>query len=86
MTPFRATLLLAVIFVVLGVYVYTIEVPTMEQDVLQKTETQRLLPFDYRDVTHLAYATRTERILMSRDECNRWRIVEPVEARGDARA
>lgn len=83
MTPFRTTLLLAVIFVGLGVYVYTIEVPTMEHDVLQETET--LLPFDYRDVTHLAYATRTERILMSRDERNRWRIVEPVEARGDAR-
>ena len=85
MTPFRTTILLAVIFAVLGVYVYTIEVPTMEHDVLQETETQRLLPFDYRDVTHLAYATRTERILMRRDERNRWRIVEPVEARGDAR-
>lgn len=85
MTPFRTTLILAVIFLVLGIYVYTIEVPIMEQDVLQETETRRLLPFDYRDVTHLAYTTRTERILMSRDERNRWRIVEPVEARGDAR-
>ncbi|MYD30656.1 MAG: DUF4340 domain-containing protein, partial [Nitrospira sp. SB0661_bin_20] len=86
MTPFRTTLLLAIIFVVLGVYVYTIEVPTMKQDVLQETEARRLLPFDYRDVTHLAYTTRTERILMNRDERNRWRIIEPVEARGDARA
>ena len=85
MTPFRTTLFLAVIFAGLGVYVYTIEVPTMEQDARQETEAQRLLPFDYRDVTHLAYTTRTEQILMSRDERNRWRIVEPVEARGDAR-
>ncbi len=85
MTPFRTTLFLAVIFMVLGVYVYTIEVPTMERDVVQETESQRLLPFDYRDVTNLAYATRTERVLMSRDERNRWRILEPVEARGDAR-
>lgn len=86
MTPFRTTFLLAVIFAALGVYVYTIEVPTMERDVIQETETQRLLPFDYREVTHLAYTTRTERILMSRDERNRWQIVEPVKARGDARA
>ncbi len=85
MTPFRTTLLLAVIFAVLGVYVYTIEVPTMEQDARQETEAQRLLPFDYRDVTRLAYTTRTQRILMNRDERNRWRIVEPVDARGDAR-
>ena len=85
MTPFQTTLFLAVIFVGLGVYVYTIEVPTMEQNARQETEGRRLLPFDYRDVTHLAYATRTERILMSRDDRNRWRIVEPVKARGDAR-
>ena len=86
MTPYRTTLLLALIFAGLGVYVYTIEVPTMKNQALQRIETQRLLPFDYRDVTRMAYATRTERILMERDERNRWQIVEPVEARGDARA
>ena len=85
MTSYRTTFLLAVILAGLGVYVYTIEVPTIENQTIQQTETQRLLPFDYRNVTRLAYTTRTERILMSRDERNRWRIVEPVEARGDAR-
>lgn len=85
MTAYRTTLLLAVIFAGLGVYVYTIDIPTMEHNTIQQTEAQRLLPFDYRNVTHLDYTTRTERIRMSRDERNRWRIVEPVEARGDAR-
>ena len=85
MTSYRTTLLLAVLFAGLGVYVYTKEVPTMENQTIQQAETRRLLPFDYRDVTRLAYTTRTERILMSRDERNRWQILEPVEARGDAR-
>ena len=85
MTAYRTTFLLAVIFAGLGVYVYTIEVPTMETGTIQQIKTQRLLPFDYRDVTRMAYTTRTGRILMNRDERNRWRIVEPVEARGDAR-
>ena len=85
MTRYRTTLLLAVVFAGLVVYVYTIEVPTMEQQSIQRTETQRLLPFDYRDLTRVTYTTRTERILMSRDERNRWRILEPVAARGDAR-
>ncbi len=85
MTPYRTTFFLAIIFAGLGVYVYTIEVPTMETNTIQEIEAKRLLPFDYRDVTHLTYATQTERILMNRDEQNRWRIVEPVEARGDAR-
>ena len=85
MTRYRTTLLLAVVFAGLAVYVYTIEVPTMEQQRIQQTRAQRLLPFDYRDVTGVTYTTRTERILMRRDERNRWRIVEPVAARGDAR-
>ena len=85
MTAYRTTFLLAMIFAGLGVYVYTIEVPTMETRTIQQTKTQRLLPFDYRDVTRMAYTTRTGRTLMSRDERNRWRIVKPVEARGDAR-
>ncbi len=65
MTSYRTTFLLAVILAGLGVYVYTIEVPTMENQTIRQTETQRLLPFDYRNVTHLAYTTRTERIMMS---------------------
>ncbi len=85
MTSYRTTFFLAVIFAGLGAYVYTIEVPTMESKTIQQIEKQRLLPFDYRDVTHLVYTTRTERIRMSRDKRNRWRIVEPIEARGDAR-
>ena len=85
MSAYRTTLLLAVLFAGLGVYVYTIDMPTMERNAVQQTESQRLLPFDYRDVTHMAYNTRNERIRMRRDERKRWRIVEPVEARGDAR-
>lgn len=85
MTPYRTTLFLAVVFVVLGLYVSTIEVPTMEEETAQRAEAQRLLPFDYREVTHLVYTTRTERIEMNRDHRNRWRIIKPVKAKGDAR-
>ena len=85
MTPYRTTFFLAVVFVVLGIYVSTIEVPTMEEETAQRAEAQRLLPFDYREVTHLVYTTRTERIEMNRDHRSRWRIIKPVEAKGDAR-
>ncbi len=85
MTPYRTTLFLAVVFVVLGIYVSTIEVPTMEEETAQRAEAQRLLPFDYRAVTHLVYTTRTARIEMNRDHRNRWRITNPIKAKGDAR-
>jgi len=84
-TPYRTTLFLAVVFVVLGIYVSTIEVPTMEEETAQRAEAQRLLPFDYREVTHLVYTTRTARVEMNRDHRNRWRIINPVKAKGDAR-
>ncbi len=85
MTSYRTTALLAFMLIALGIYVSTIEIPTMEKEAVQQTEAQRLLRFDYRDVTHVVYTTRTERIEMSRDERNRWRILEPVATRGDAR-
>ena len=85
MTPYRTTLVLAVVFVALGIYVSTIEVPTMEEETAHRAEAQRLLPFDYREVTHLVYTTRTERIAMNRDHRHRWRIINPVKAKGDAR-
>ncbi len=85
MTNVRTTIFLAIIFLALGIYVSTIEMPTMEAETARQADAQRLLRFDYRDVTHLVYATQTERIEMSRDTRNRWRIVKPIAARGDAR-
>ncbi len=85
MTSYRTTILLAVIFAGLAVYLYTIEVPTMEQEAVQQQEVQRLLPFDYREVTELRITTRTETIQLSRDDRHRWSVREPVQAKADSR-
>ncbi len=85
MTSYRTTILLAVIFAGLAVYLYTIEVPTMEQEVVQQQEVQRLLPFDYREVTELKITTRTETIQLSRDDRHRWSVVEPIQVKADPR-
>ncbi len=85
MIPYRTTILLAVIFAGLAVYLYTIEVPTMEQEVVQQQEVQRLLPFDYREVTELKITTRTETIQLSRDDRHRWSVVEPIQVKADPR-
>ncbi len=85
MISYRTTILLAVIFAGLAVYLYTIEVPTMEQEVVQQQEVQRLLPFDYREVTELKITTRTETIQLSRDDRHRWSVVEPIQAKADPR-
>jgi len=85
MTSYRTTLLLAITFAGLGGYLYTIEVPTIQQEAEQHQEQQRLIPFDYRDVTEMKITTRTETVEMTRDDRQRWSIVEPVKAKGDRR-
>jgi len=85
MTSYRTTILLAVIFAGLAVYLYTIEVPTMEQEVVQQQEVQRLLPFDYREVNELKITKRTETIHLSRDDRHRWSVREPIQAKADSR-
>lgn len=85
MTSYRTTILLAIIFAGLGLYLYTIEVPSIEHEVVQQQENKRLLPFDYREVTDMTIKTRNETIRLARDERYRWRIVEPVNAKGDSR-
>ena len=84
-SSYRTTILLAVIFAGLGLYLYTIEIPIMEHEAFQQQESQRLLPFDYRDVTELRMTTRTETSRLVRDHRHRWRIVDPVQAKGDSR-
>jgi len=83
MTTYRTTFLLALIFIGLGVYLYTIEVPTMKQETVQQRESQRLLPFDYRNVTEMTITTGGETIHLARDSRHRWRIVEPRQAKAD---
>ncbi len=85
MTSYRTTILLTVIFAGLALYLYTIEVPTMEQAAVQQQKVQRLLPFDYREVTELKITTRTETIQLSRDDRHRWSVRKPVQAKADAR-
>ena len=85
MTNVRTTIFLAIIFLALGAYVSTIEMPAREAETTRQADAQRLLRFDYRNVTHLVYTTHTERIEMRRGTRNRWRIIKPIAARGDAR-
>lgn len=85
MTSYRTTLLLAVIFAGLGFYLYTIEVPTIEQEAVQEQVQQRLLPFDYRDVTEMKLSSRKETVRLTRDDRHRWSMVEPLQAKGESR-
>ena len=83
-TSFRITLILALILVGLGVYVYFIDVPA-SQEVEQKAYTQRqILPFDDREVIHLTITTPDEKIVFVRETPRRWHIAEPLTSPADS--
>jgi len=85
MNTYKTTALLAIVLAGLGMYLYTIELPSIEQTEQQYIEEQRLLPFDYRDVIELTMATGSETVHMERDNRGRWMITAPIVTKGDSR-
>ncbi len=85
MASYKTTALFALVLFGLGLYLYTIELPRIEQSEQQHFEEQRLLPFDYRDVIDLTMTTGNTTMHMERDTRGRWMITEPIQTKGDAR-
>ena len=77
--------LLACVLAGLGLYLYSIELPRIEQAQHQEIEEQRLLPFDYRTVNDLTMITGGESVQMERLSGGRWVITAPIHTKGDAR-
>ena len=85
MNSYKTTALLGIVLAGLGIYLYTIELPSIEQEVHRHGEEARLLPFDYRDVVDVTMTTREETVKMVRDTRGRWMIMAPIQTKGDAR-
>ncbi len=85
MKSFQTTILLGLVFAVLGTYIYFVEVPSIEIEEAQEQELQRILPFDDREVIKLTFRSRDETIEMVRDDYYRWMIQKPIVTKGDSR-
>ena len=84
MNSYKTTALLASVLAGLGIYLYTIELPSIDHEAQQQVQEQRLLPFDYRDVVDLTLTTLAETVHMVRDARGRWMIMDPIQTKGDA--
>ncbi|GJL56493.1 MAG: hypothetical protein NPIRA02_36250 [Nitrospirales bacterium] len=82
---YRLTLILAVILLGIGGYVYFVDVPASEQAVQVKKEKQKLIPFDDRHITQLILKTAKEHITFDQGERGRWSITTPLIAPADGR-
>ena len=86
MKPIHTTLFLALVFIGLGAYVYLIELPEVEQEIVQETAKRRILPFDDREVLRLTMTSKDETVVMTRDSRYRWHIQKPIQSKADSRA
>ena len=84
-SAYRLTIFLGIVLVGLGAYVYFVEIPTTHQATEIKTRQQQLLPFDDREITQVTMTTRTETIVIARDQRRRWQIIDPIQTRADSR-
>lgn len=79
----RNTLLLFIIVVVLGAYLYFYEYKGAKQREEEKTRAEMLIDFKKEDVTGIALISSHETIECHRDGSGEWKIVKPVQADGD---
>lgn len=84
-SPYRMLLLLALVFGTLGVYVYFIDVPAMQEAKETEARQEQLLHLGYRQIDKVTWATPREHFTLTKDEHDRWWITEPVQAKADAR-
>ncbi|WP_454062588.1 DUF4340 domain-containing protein [Candidatus Nitrospira salsa] len=84
-SSYRLTIILAVILLGIGGYVYFVDVPASEQAIQVKQENRKLIPFDDRHITQLTLKTAKEHITFDRGERGRWLITTPLTAPADGR-
>jgi len=84
-SSYRLTIILAVILLGIGGYVYFVDVPASEQAIQVKQDKRQLIPFDDRHITKLTLKTDQEHIIFDRGERGRWLITTPITAPADGR-
>ncbi len=73
----RNTLLLALIFILLGAYVYFYELNKKEED------KERLLSFKNDEVEAVAFSHSGQEIKLEKDSSGKWKITEPLQTAAD---
>jgi hypothetical protein len=76
---------MTVILVVLGFYVYFVEIPAQRLENKREAEKQRLLPFDEAQIGGLTVKTGSSEVGLQREGDQTWRIVSPIQAEADKR-
>ncbi|MGH7232797.1 MAG: DUF4340 domain-containing protein, partial [Nitrospiraceae bacterium] len=84
MTRYWFTLAMAFVLAGLGAYVYYVELPSERTQAETEAQGKKILAFHERDITGLAVATETGRVVLASKD-GQWRITEPLDTDADSR-
>src|SRR5438034_9313367 len=85
MTRYWLTIFLAMVLAGLGGYVYFVELPAERAQTLIEAETQKILPFEQRDITGLTLRSEAGEVVLASGDNRTWKIAAPLPTEADSR-
>ena len=85
MTRYWLTVFLAMVLAGLGGYVYFVELPAERAQTLIEAETQKILPFEGRDITGLTLRSEAGEVVLASGDNRAWQVAAPLSTEADSR-
>ena len=81
---FKGTIWALVVFAGLISYYYFIDAPAIKKAEEEKELSEKILPFDEKDVQEITLLKTDVKVHLQRSEKDGWELIEPVAAKGDS--
>ena len=85
MARYWPTMLLAGIFVGLGLYLYFVELPEQRTEVVTATQAKQILPFEQAQITALRVRSHSGEVVLNQPSGRPWGITAPIQTDADQR-
>ena len=85
MARYWPTLILAVLFAGLGLYLYFIEIPEQRTEVTTATQAKQILPFAEAQISALTVRSQSGEVILSQTLGQPWTITAPIQTDADQR-
>ena len=79
------TILMALVLVGLGLYVYTVEFPAQESQERQEIAKKKVLTVDEQAITGMVFTTDRGEVMFAKDPRTGWRLTAPLQTEADQR-
>jgi len=85
MTRYWPTMVLAGLFVGLGLYLYLVELPEQRIEQATAVQAKRIVPFNEPDITTVTVRSHSDEVVLTQTPGQRWTITAPIHTDADQR-